>query len=445
MHDDEPCAGVGDQGGHLGVQQPADVVDDGGSGREDGLDHGRAVGVDRDHHVGIGRVEGGDHRHDAGDLLVDGHLGDAGDARLATDVDHDGALGDLLERQRHPLVGRAVLAAVGERVGRGVHDAHERGLGEVEVAAAHGQPGRGVHGEPAYGCEPAGPIPPPDLVALATRSAKKTREWGGSRPRAGAGQVGGAAAQPGAPAVGTVGRGRRRGWRGRQQVGQRGQRRQLAERPRQRRAPGPDERGRVLVADPRPVERGLQHDERLGAEVVEVAVPVDARAEVDLRHRLHAHQVGDVDEHAGLDAVAPHERQALEQLAAPPVLAGQRLDDRRQVGEQRGDERPGHQLGRAPAADAAGAGPLVEALHEADVGVGEQRTQQPDDEAGRDVGDVGVAPQDDVALRHVHRAPQRLALAAAACDLGEDARRPTRRAPRPRPPRSTCRRSSGRR
>ena len=134
-------------------------------------------------------MEAGDHRHDAGDLLVDGHLGDAGDARLATDVDHDGALGDLLERQRHPCVGRAVLAAVGERVGRGVHDAHERGLGEVEVAAAHGQPGRGVHGEPAYGCEPAGPIPPPDLVALATRSAKKTREWGWARPAGRAGQV----------------------------------------------------------------------------------------------------------------------------------------------------------------------------------------------------------------------------------------------------------------
>ena len=60
--------------------------------------------------------------------------------------------------------------------------------------------------------------------------------------------------------------------------------------------------------------------------------------------------VEDVDEQADLDGVAGEERQLLEQRAAAGVLAGQRLDDARQLGEEQVDERPRHELGDAPAA-----------------------------------------------------------------------------------------------
>src|SRR5690606_21786239 len=130
-----------------------------------------------------------------------------------------------------------------------------------------------------------------------------------------------------------------------------------------------------------------------------------------------ADRLGDVDEQAEVDAVPPHERQLLEQLPAAAELAGERLYDRGEVGEQGGDDRPGHQLGRPAAAHLAVAGPLVEPLGEADLRVGQQRAEQADDEAGPDVGDVGVAPQHDVAARDVQRPPQRLTLAPGPGDL----------------------------
>ena len=75
----------------------------------------------------------------------------------------------------------------------------------------------------------------------------------------------------------------------------------------------------------RPVEGGLQHDEGLGAELVEPAVAVHPGAQVELGDGLGAGDLGDVDEHGQVDAVAPHERQLLEQRPAAGVLAGQRL------------------------------------------------------------------------------------------------------------------------
>jgi hypothetical protein len=64
-------------------------------------------------------------------------------------------------------------------------------------------------------------------------------------------------------------------------------------------------------------------------------------------------------------------------------------------------------------------GPLVVALDVADAGIGEQRPQQAYDEARPEVGDVGIDPHHDVALGHVQRAPQRLALARPAGHVGQ--------------------------
>ena len=74
----------------------------------------------------------------------------------------------------------------------------------------------------------------------------------------------------------------------------------------------------------------------------------------------------DVDEQREVDAVAGREGQLLEDLAAPGVLACERLHDRRQVGEEQRHERASDELGDPAAlAVAAVERAVVEALHEA--------------------------------------------------------------------------------
>ena len=91
-------------------------------------------------------MQAGDDRHDPGDLLVHRDLGHARDPRLAADVDDRRALVHEVEGPPDPGVGGGVVAAVGERVGRGVDDAHEHRLGQVDLAAAHDERGgRGGH------------------------------------------------------------------------------------------------------------------------------------------------------------------------------------------------------------------------------------------------------------------------------------------------------------
>ena len=58
-----------------------------------------------------------------------------------------------------------------------------------------------------------------------------------------------------------------------------------------------------------------------------------------------AEALGHVDEQAQVDAVAVDEGHLLEHLPAGGALAGQGLDQRRQLGEEQGDEGAGHQLG----------------------------------------------------------------------------------------------------
>ena len=102
----------------------ADVVDEGGAGREGLLGDGGAHGVHGD-----GDALGGEPADDGDDALELLRLVDAGGAGaggLAADVDQVGALGDQVEAVLDG--GRRVepAAAVGEGVGGDVHDPHDR-------------------------------------------------------------------------------------------------------------------------------------------------------------------------------------------------------------------------------------------------------------------------------------------------------------------------------
>ncbi len=125
VHHDEGGAGRCDDRDHRGVgEAAADVVDQGGAGREGLFGDGSAHGVDGD-----GDALGGETADDGDDALEFLGLVDAGGAwasGLAADVDQVGALRDQ---------GEAVLdgggrvepaAAVGEGVGGHVHDSHDR-------------------------------------------------------------------------------------------------------------------------------------------------------------------------------------------------------------------------------------------------------------------------------------------------------------------------------
>ena len=133
-----------------------------------------------------------------------------------------------------------------------------------------------------------------------------------------------------------------------------------------------------------------------------------------------------IDQQAGLDAVAGEERQLLQHGPPPGLLAGQRLDQAGQLWVEQVEQRPGRQLGHAPAARRLEHAawptdrPLVEPFDELDALVLQQRADQPVDEARVDVADVGVDPGDDVALQDVQALPERLALAPVAAVLRQD-------------------------
>lgn len=125
VHDDERGARGGDDADHGRVgEAAADVVDQGGAGRERPLGDGGAHGVDGD-----GDAIGGepaDHRDDAPELfgLVD--AGGAGAGGLAADVHQVGALRDQVEAVLDGRGGVEPASAVGEGVGGDVHDSHDR-------------------------------------------------------------------------------------------------------------------------------------------------------------------------------------------------------------------------------------------------------------------------------------------------------------------------------
>jgi hypothetical protein len=76
----------------------------------------------------------------------------------------------------------------------------------------------------------------------------------------------------------------------------------------------------------------------------------------------------------------------------------------------------------APAAlGRAGQRAVVEALHEPDRRRRQQRAEEADHEALVEVHDVGIAPDDEVAVGGGHALPERLALAGAVAALGQAA------------------------
>ena len=173
-------------------------------------------------------------------------------------------------------------------------------------------------------------------------------------------------------------------------------------------------------------DRRLQDDEGHRRQIGQRLVAMDPPLEVDLADARQPDAVHDVHQQPELDRVAGEEWHRLEQLAAAGVLAGQRLDDAGQLGEEQVDERPRRELGHAaalaglPLPIGGHQGPVVEALDVLDPRLAEERAQQPVNEARLDVPDVGVHPDHDVAAQLVQALPQRLALARVAAQLGQD-------------------------
>jgi hypothetical protein len=64
----------------------------------------------------------------------------------------------------------------------------------------------------------------------------------------------------------------------------------------------------------------------------QLLVAVDALLQVGLRQRAEAEALKQVDQQAGLHAIAGEERRLLDRLAPRDILAGQRLDHAGQLG-----------------------------------------------------------------------------------------------------------------
>ncbi len=155
---------------------------------------------------------------------------------------------------------------------------------------------------------------------------------------------------------------------------------------------------------------------------------MDPLIQVGLREGAHAPPRVDVEQVRRFHAVADGEGDRLEYLAAHRVLAGERLDDRGELGEEEREERPDEDLRYPPAARrsdpaAEGERPVVERLHVLRLRALDERAHEPVHEARVDVLYVRVYVDDDVAGELVDRLPQVLALAAFGFETGEDVAR----------------------
>jgi len=158
-------------------------------------------------------------------------------------------------------------------------------------------------------------------------------------------------------------------------------------------------------------------------EVGQVLVPVLAHAGVDLRHGLQAALLEHVDQHADLNRVPGEERDRVEEVPGSRELAGQRLDEPRQLGEEQVQRGLRGQLGDPAAAVGHVHGllrvrPAVGRLDELDVRLGDQAADHAGDELAAEVARVGVSERDDVAGRDRQAAPHRVALAVRLAVLG---------------------------
>ena len=149
---------------------------------------------------------------------------------------------------------------------------------------------------------------------------------------------------------------------------------------------------------------------------------LDALAQVDLGQGVQAVPGLGVHQRGQLNAVADRDAQRLHQAAPGRPLARQRLDHAGQLRPPQADQRARDQLGDPAAlgrggAVGLGADPGVEPLDQADMLVGQQRPDQSGDEVRAPLGQVGVDEDQQVALGHQQRLPQRLALAGVGAQL----------------------------
>ncbi len=159
----------------------------------------------------------------------------------------------------------------------------------------------------------------------------------------------------------------------------------------------------------------------LDRELGQGPVAVVAGPQVDLGQAPDADGGEGVEQQADVDPVALDEGQGLHEGAPGCVLARQGLDHGGQGGVEEREGRAGQELSDpAPAGLAPRLGALVEALHELDVGLGQERAQQTGDERRVEVPQVGVAPHDEVAGAGQHGLPQGLALARFGPELRGD-------------------------
>ena len=150
-----------------------------------------------------------------------------------------------------------------------------------------------------------------------------------------------------------------------------------------------------------------------GAELVERTVAVLAHTEVDLRDRVEAEALDEVDQQPELDTPPLDERQHLERFAPARVLAAERLHDVGELREEQREQRARDQLGDAAAAGRrAFVGAVVVAPSRSTTsGRASSGSTQRGHVVGREVAEVGVEPADDVAPALVQRLPQHVALA----------------------------------
>ena len=127
---------AGGQGGHIRVEaQGADIIDNGGAGRQGGPGHRGLVGVDGDGD-GDFRGQGGDDRDDPAQFLFQGHGFGIGPGGFAAHVQDIGAGGHQLPGvgQGH---GRVEMGAmVGKGIRGDVEDAHDEGPGWSEASSS---------------------------------------------------------------------------------------------------------------------------------------------------------------------------------------------------------------------------------------------------------------------------------------------------------------------
>ncbi len=143
---------------------------------------------------------------------------------------------------------------------------------------------------------------------------------------------------------------------------------------------------------------------------------MDARTQVHLTDSGPAVAVPRIEQDADLDSVSGGERNIGEQCSGGGVFTAQRLTHIGEFGDQRGQQRPRHQLGH-PAAVVADTERVVaqrtpvETLDQVHPGVAQQRREQCRDRAGVRIVQVGIDEDNDIAGGHGQRSPQHLALA----------------------------------